>query len=79
MSTNITVPELGESIVEATIIRWFKSEGDPVKIADVLPELTIRVLPAGATGPHSCSTPTRRWSCTAISSRPTCWWTAPDR
>ena len=39
MSTNIIVPELGESIVEATIIRWFKSEGDPVKIGEPLLEL----------------------------------------
>lgn len=39
MSTNITVPELGESIVEATIIRWFKSEGDAVKIGEPLLEL----------------------------------------
>jgi len=39
MSINIVVPELGESVVEATIIRWFKSEGDPVKIGDALVEL----------------------------------------
>ncbi len=39
MSVNIVVPELGESIVEATIIRWFKSEGESVKIGDALLEL----------------------------------------
>lgn len=39
MSTNIIVPELGESIVEATVIRWFKSEGDAVKIGEALLEL----------------------------------------
>ncbi len=39
MSTNIVVPELGESIVEATVIRWFKSEGEPVKIGEALLEL----------------------------------------
>ena len=39
MSTNIAVPELGESIVEATVIRWFKSEGDAVKIGEALLEL----------------------------------------
>jgi len=39
MSTNIVVPELGESIVEATVIRWFKSEGDSVKIGEALLEL----------------------------------------
>ncbi len=39
MSINITVPELGESVVEATVVRWFKSEGDPVKIGEPLVEL----------------------------------------
>ena len=39
MSTNIIVPELGESIVEATVIRWFKSEGDSVNIGEALLEL----------------------------------------
>lgn len=39
MSINVTVPELGESVVEATVVRWFKSEGDPVKIGEPLVEL----------------------------------------
>lgn len=39
MPINVTVPELGESVVEATIVRWFKSEGDPVKIGEPLVEL----------------------------------------
>ncbi|MCA9811151.1 MAG: E3 binding domain-containing protein, partial [Candidatus Dadabacteria bacterium] len=39
MAIEIKVPELGESVVEATIIRWFKSEGDPVKIGEALVEL----------------------------------------
>ncbi|MGH7892107.1 MAG: biotin/lipoyl-containing protein, partial [Thermodesulfobacteriota bacterium] len=39
MPINITVPELGESVVEATIVRWFKSEGDPVRIGEPLVEL----------------------------------------
>jgi 2-oxoglutarate dehydrogenase E2 component (dihydrolipoamide succinyltransferase) len=39
MSINITVPELGESVVEATIVRWFKSVGDAVRIGDALVEL----------------------------------------
>ena len=39
MSTNIVVPELGESIVEATVIRWFKSEGESVNIGEALLEL----------------------------------------
>lgn len=39
MPINIAVPELGESVVEATIVRWFKSEGDPVRIGEPLVEL----------------------------------------
>lgn len=39
MSIDIKVPELGESVVEATVIRWFKSEGDPVKVGEALVEL----------------------------------------
>ena len=39
MSIDIVVPELGESVVEATVVRWFKSVGDPIKIGDALLEL----------------------------------------
>ena len=37
--TSIKVPPLGESIVEATISRWLKNEGDPVAPGDTLVEL----------------------------------------
>ena len=37
--TSIKVPPLGESIVEATISRWLKSEGDQVAPGDTLVEL----------------------------------------
>lgn len=39
MSINIVVPELGESVVEATVIRWLKSEGEPVNMGETLVEL----------------------------------------
>jgi len=39
MSKNIVVPEIGESIVEATVIRWLKNEGDPVRMGETLVEL----------------------------------------
>jgi 2-oxoglutarate dehydrogenase E2 component (dihydrolipoamide succinyltransferase) len=39
MPTNIVVPQLGESIVEATVRRWLKQEGDSVSIGDALVEL----------------------------------------
>lgn len=39
MPTKIVVPQLGESIVEATVRRWLKHEGDPVSVGDALVEL----------------------------------------
>ena len=37
--SSIKVPPLGESIVEATISRWLKNEGDRVAAGDTLVEL----------------------------------------
>src|SRR5918994_1098768 len=37
--TNIVVPELGESVVEARVARWLKNEGDLVEVGDLLVEL----------------------------------------
>jgi 2-oxoglutarate dehydrogenase E2 component (dihydrolipoamide succinyltransferase) len=39
MATNIVVPELGESVVEARVARWLKREGDSVDAGDALVEL----------------------------------------
>jgi len=39
MSTNITVPQLGESVVEARVARWLKHEGDAVTVGEPLVEL----------------------------------------
>lgn len=39
MSTNVVVPELGESVVEATVLRWYKQEGDSVTAGETLVEL----------------------------------------
>src|SRR4051794_11431298 len=52
--TAIKVPPLGESIVEATVSRWLKKEGESVAAGDTLVELdtdkiTVEV-PALATG-----------------------------
>jgi 2-oxoglutarate dehydrogenase E2 component (dihydrolipoamide succinyltransferase) len=55
MATEIRVPTLGESVTEATIGRWFKKPGDPVKADEPLVELetdkvTLEVnAPAGGT------------------------------
>src|ERR1051325_953983 len=39
MSIEITVPEMGESVLEATVSHWLKKEGDSVNVGDVLVEL----------------------------------------
>ncbi|MDQ3674778.1 MAG: 2-oxoglutarate dehydrogenase complex dihydrolipoyllysine-residue succinyltransferase [Gemmatimonadota bacterium] len=57
---SIKVPPLGESIVEATVSRWLKKEGDAVAAGDTLVELetdkiTVEVpaLKAGVLGKHA--------------------------
>jgi 2-oxoglutarate dehydrogenase E2 component (dihydrolipoamide succinyltransferase) len=39
MSTQITVPALGESVVEATVREWLKAEGDAVAAGDIVVRL----------------------------------------
>ncbi|WP_185855519.1 dihydrolipoamide acetyltransferase family protein [Blattabacterium cuenoti] len=36
---NLTLPAMGESIAEATIIRWLKEEGDTIKKEEILVEI----------------------------------------
>jgi len=53
-SFDVMVPALGESVTEATVSTWFKSEGEAVKVDEMLCELeTDKVsieVPAPATG-----------------------------
>jgi 2-oxoglutarate dehydrogenase E2 component (dihydrolipoamide succinyltransferase) len=39
LSQEIVVPEMGESVLEATVSRWLKKEGDQVRVGEVLVEL----------------------------------------
>ncbi len=39
MTVNILVPELGESVVEATVGRWLKREGEAVRVGEPVVEL----------------------------------------
>ena len=39
MSEKITVPTLGESVTEATVSKWLKSQGDKVSADEPLVEL----------------------------------------
>ena len=36
MSVEIKVPSLGESVVEATVAKWYKNEGDSVSVDEPL-------------------------------------------
>ena len=54
MSVEIIVPNMGESVVEATVAQWIKKVGDAVKAGDDLVELETdkvnQVLQAEADG-----------------------------
>ena len=39
MPSNIVVPEVGESIVDARVAKWLRQEGDSVAAGDPLVEL----------------------------------------
>ncbi len=39
MAQPITMPKFGQTVEEATIVRWLKKEGDPVKKGEVLFEI----------------------------------------
>ena len=39
MPSNIVVPEVGESIVDARVAKWLRKEGDAVSVGDPLVEL----------------------------------------
>jgi 2-oxoglutarate dehydrogenase E2 component (dihydrolipoamide succinyltransferase) len=39
MAVEIKVPELGESVIEATVARWMKQEGDPIAAGEPVVEL----------------------------------------
>ena len=41
MSVEIKVPSLGESVVEATVAKWYKNEGDSVSVDEPLLELSL--------------------------------------
>src|SRR6478672_4158513 len=46
----IKVPPLGESIVEATVSKWHKNEGDAVKVDEVLGEQDENAVGAAVSG-----------------------------
>src|SRR6476646_8678611 len=50
--TNIVVPELGESIVEARVARWLKQEGDRVEVGEPIVELETEKIDLEVNAEH---------------------------
>jgi 2-oxoglutarate dehydrogenase E2 component (dihydrolipoamide succinyltransferase) len=53
MPTNIVVPEVGESIVDARVAKWLKKEGDAVSAGDPLVELETDKIDLEVSAPRS--------------------------
>ncbi|RAQ94550.1 2-oxoglutarate dehydrogenase complex dihydrolipoyllysine-residue succinyltransferase [Thermogemmatispora tikiterensis] len=52
MAIDIRVPTLGESVVEATVARWYKHEGEQVRQGEVLAELETDKVSVEVTAEH---------------------------
>lgn len=54
MATNIVIPQMGESVVEATVSKWLKKEGDPVKkdepVVEIMTDKINAEIPAHKNG-----------------------------
>ncbi|MCC7161788.1 MAG: 2-oxoglutarate dehydrogenase complex dihydrolipoyllysine-residue succinyltransferase [Anaerolineae bacterium] len=53
MPINVVVPELGESVVKATVLRWHKQEGDAVAAGDLLVELETEKVNLDVSAPSA--------------------------
>ncbi len=53
MPSNIVVPEVGESIVDARIGKWLRQEGDAVAAGDPLVELETDKIDLEVSAPQS--------------------------
>ena len=69
---SIKVPPLGESIVEATVSRWLKNEGDVVASGDTLVELETDKITVEVPAPRAgvLTTRSRSEGDVVCSSRP---------
>ncbi len=50
--TIVTMPQLGESVTEGTILKWFKQPGDPVAFDDPLCEIETEKVTAELPSPY---------------------------
>jgi len=53
MTTEVRVPELGESVVDAVVGTWLKKEGEPVSAGDTLVELETEKVNVEITAEHA--------------------------
>lgn len=53
MSTHVVMPQMGESIVEGTITKWYKKPGDPVERDEPLFEITTDKVDTEVPSPAS--------------------------
>jgi 2-oxoglutarate dehydrogenase complex dihydrolipoamide succinyltransferase (E2) component len=53
MDYKVVVPPLGESVVEGTIVKWLKKEGEQVKIDDPLVEIMTDKINVEIPSPHN--------------------------
>lgn len=53
MSVNIVVPPLGESVTEATVLKWRKKNGEAVKVDEILLELETDKVTLEVTAPSA--------------------------
>src|SRR3954471_9508162 len=52
-TTQVTMPAMGESVTEGTVLEWHKQEGDPVEVDDVLVEISTDKVDAEVPSPAS--------------------------
>ena len=53
MPSNIVVPEVGESIVDARVAKWLRKEGDAVAVGDPLVELETDKIDLEVSAPQA--------------------------
>src|SRR4029453_885405 len=53
MPSNIVVPEVGESIVDARVAKWLRKEGDVVSVGDPLVELETDKIDLEVSAPQA--------------------------
>src|SRR3954469_21742435 len=50
-TTQVTMPAMGESVTEGTVLEWHKQEGDPVEVDEVLVEISTDKVDAEVPSP----------------------------